>query len=553
MGIEAFASPICAHAIIPPLITRCGRTPKNAGSHSTRSASLPRLDRADLVVEAVRDRRADRVLGDVAAGPQVVRRVVGAAVAGQEPAAPLHHVRGLPGAQHDLADPAHRLRVRADHRDRAEVVQQVLGGDRRRPDPALRERQVLRHRRVEVVADHEHVEVLVERVHGVRPGRVRRRRQHVRVRGDRDDVRRVPAARRPRCGTRGCRGRRSPRASTRRSRPRSACRCGSRPARRRRRRPAGRRRSTAGVVPQSSCSLKPPAPARSCSHIDSSDIVLPLPSSATLTGRPSIASSMRCRYQGAAVTVVALVPSAGPVPPPMSVVMPAAERLVQDLRADQVHVAVDRAGGEDLAVAGDDLGARADDQVGVDAVHGVGVAGLAERDDPAVADADVGLDDAPVVEHHRAGDDSVRGALGAGGAALAHRLADHLAAAEHHLVAGPARAAAAVLGDLDRAGRCRRAGSGRRRSGRRAARTRSRERSTQASGSAVPVVAPASRAPGAGSGGRGRRGRPRSGTRSTSRSTPGSKRTAVPAGTSSRWPCAAARSNSSAALACAKW
>ena len=114
------------------------------------------------------------------------------------------------------------------------------------------------------------------------------------------------------------------------------------------------------------------------------------------------------------MTVVALVPSAGPVPPPMSVVMPPDERLVDDLRADQVHVAVDRAGGEDAAVAGDDLGVRADDQVGVDAVHGVGVAGLAERDDPAVADADVGLDHAPVVEHDRAGDDRVRRALGPG-------------------------------------------------------------------------------------------------------------------------------------------
>ena len=41
VGIDALASPIAAHAIMPPLITACGRTPKNAGSHSTRSASLP--------------------------------------------------------------------------------------------------------------------------------------------------------------------------------------------------------------------------------------------------------------------------------------------------------------------------------------------------------------------------------------------------------------------------------------------------------------------------------------------------------------------------------
>ena len=177
-------------------------------------------------------------------------------------------------------------------------------------------------------------------------------------------------------------------------------------------------------------------------------MVLPLPSSSTLIGQVSSASSIRARCQAFGVTVVALVPSAGPVPPPMIVVMPAGQRGVQDGRADQVHVAVDRAGGEDLAVAGDDLGARADHQVGVHAVHGVRVAGLAERHDPAVADADVGLDDAPVVEHDRAGDHRVRGALGAGGPGLAHRLADHLAAAEDHLVAGR-RAGAAVLLDLD--------------------------------------------------------------------------------------------------------
>ena len=60
-----------------------------------------------------------------------------------------------------------------------------------------------------------------------------------------------------------------------------------------------------------------------------------------------------------------------------------------------------------------------------------GLPALPSADDPAVAHADVGLDDAPVVEHERAGDHQVRGALAAGGAGLAHRLADDLAAAEH--------------------------------------------------------------------------------------------------------------------------
>jgi hypothetical protein len=37
----ALASPICAHAMIPPLITSSGFAPKNPGFQSTRSASLP--------------------------------------------------------------------------------------------------------------------------------------------------------------------------------------------------------------------------------------------------------------------------------------------------------------------------------------------------------------------------------------------------------------------------------------------------------------------------------------------------------------------------------
>ena len=71
-GIDALASPIAAQAIMPPLSTTSGRTPKNFGSHSTRSASLPDLHRADLVVDAVGDRGADRVLRDVAAGAGIV-------------------------------------------------------------------------------------------------------------------------------------------------------------------------------------------------------------------------------------------------------------------------------------------------------------------------------------------------------------------------------------------------------------------------------------------------------------------------------------------------
>ena len=50
---------------------------------------------------------------------------------------------------------------------------------------------ILRDVRVEVVADHQHVEVLLDRVDRVGPGRVGRRWQDVIEGGDPDDVRRV--------------------------------------------------------------------------------------------------------------------------------------------------------------------------------------------------------------------------------------------------------------------------------------------------------------------------------------------------------------------------
>ena len=79
---------------------------------------------------------------------------------------------------------------------------------------------------------------------------------------------------------------------------------------------------------------------------------------------------------GPGVHVVANVPVAGPVPPPIIVVTPDIERFVDLLRADEVDVRVDAARGDDHALAGDDLGAGADDDV--DTRLDVRIAGLAE-------------------------------------------------------------------------------------------------------------------------------------------------------------------------------
>ena len=78
----------------------------------------------------------------------------------------------------------------------------------------------------------------------------------------------------------------------------------------------------AGVVPQSSCSLRPSAPARICSRSASGPDPLPLPSKPKFSGNASTASYIRRMFQPPGVQVVAFVPVAGPVPPPIIVVMP---------------------------------------------------------------------------------------------------------------------------------------------------------------------------------------------------------------------------------------
>ena len=170
---------------------------------------------------------------------------------------------------------------------------------------------------------------------------------------------------------------------------------------------------------------------------------LPLPAKPRLTGKASAAWIMRPMCHGPGVQVVALVPAAGPVPPPSMVVTPRHQRFVDLLRADEMDVAVEAAGGEDFSFAGDDLGAGADDDG--DAGLDVGIAGLADGGDAAVLQADIGLDDAPVVEDQRVGDDGVDGALPVGDLRLAHAVADHLAAAELHLLAVDGE----ILLDLD--------------------------------------------------------------------------------------------------------
>ena len=118
---------------------------------------------------------------------------------------------------------------------------------------------------------------------------------------------------------------------------------------------------------------------------------------------------MRARCQGPGVQVVALVPVAGPVPPPSMVVTP-------DISASSICCGQMKWMCASMPPAVMILPSPAIASVPGPTMMSTpgwmsGVAGLADAGDPAVLDADVGLDDAPVVEDQRVGDDGVDGAF----------------------------------------------------------------------------------------------------------------------------------------------
>jgi len=377
----------------------------------------------------VGDRRIDGVFGDVALDPEIV---VVALVLRQRAALLLHLVGGLPGADDHLAEPTHRLAVRRHHRQRAEIVKNVLRRDRLLADAALRKRQIFRDRRIEMVAHHQHVEMLVDGVFGERPRRIGRRRQHVLQARDLDDVGRVAAA--GAFGVEGVDGAALERLDGVLDETRLVQRVGvdhhldvvvvgHRKA------IVDRRRRGAPVLVQFQRAgagldhFLQRGGARGVALAGNAEIdrkrVERLDHPADMP-RPRRAR----RREGAVRRAGAAAEHGGDA---------AHQRVFDLLRADEMDVTVEPAGGEDLALAGDDVGAGADDDI--DAGLDVGIAGLADRGDGAVLQGDVGLDDAPMIDDQRVGDHGVGGAVGVGQLALPHAVADHLAAAELHLLA----------------------------------------------------------------------------------------------------------------------
>ena len=311
-------------------------------------------------------------------------------------------------------------------------MQNILGGDRLLADAAFGEGEILGDRRVEMMAHHQHVEMLVDRVPGEGPRRIGRRRQHVLEARDLDDVRRMAAA--GAFGVEGVDGAALERLDRVLDEAGFVERVGvdhhlhvvivgDRQAaidRGRRRAPILVQLQRAGAGLDHLLERRRP---RGIALAGEAEI-----DRKRVGGLDHARDVPRARRAGGGVGAVRRAGAAAEHRGDAR-----HQRLVDLLRADEMDMRVEAAGGEDLAFAGDDLGARPDDDG--HARLDVGIAGLADGEDLAVLDADIGLDDAPMVENQRIGDDGVDRALPVGDLRLAHAVADHLAAAEFHLLA----------------------------------------------------------------------------------------------------------------------
>ncbi len=111
--------------------------------------------------------------------------------------------------------------------------------------------------------------------------------------------------------------------------------------------------------------------------------------------------------------------------------------LVDLLRGDKVDVGINATSSDQQIFAGDHLRARPYDQVLVYAFHGIGIACLADFDNPSILDADITLDDTLVVDDQGIGNHEVEGTMlprTCGMAALTHAVADDFASAKRDFV-----------------------------------------------------------------------------------------------------------------------
>ena len=149
------------------------------------------FDAADFMRDTVGDGRVDRVFRNIAADAEII---VLAGFFGQATALFFHLVGGLPCTDQHLAHAAHRLTVGCNDGKGTHVMQDILGRDGFPADAAFGECHVFGDGFIQMVTDHQHVQMFVYRVDGEGPCRVGRGGQNKAFAADFDNVRGVAAA-----------------------------------------------------------------------------------------------------------------------------------------------------------------------------------------------------------------------------------------------------------------------------------------------------------------------------------------------------------------------
>ena len=76
-------------------------------------------------------------------------------------------MRGLPCPNDNLANTSHCLAIRCNDRKRAHIMQNILGRNRLTPDTTLGKGHILRNRFIQMVTNHQHIEMFLQRVDGI--------------------------------------------------------------------------------------------------------------------------------------------------------------------------------------------------------------------------------------------------------------------------------------------------------------------------------------------------------------------------------------------------
>ena len=106
-----------------------------------------------------------------------------------------HLMSRLPGPDDDLSDATHGLAVARHHADRAQVMKNIFRGDRLAANAAFGKGDVFRDFRIEVVTNHEHVEMLIQRIDGERTCWISRAGKNIGLSTDSDDIRSMSSTR----------------------------------------------------------------------------------------------------------------------------------------------------------------------------------------------------------------------------------------------------------------------------------------------------------------------------------------------------------------------